>query len=641
MQHKYKIFLSLALLLLFAPATVAQDNLAENIQILLAQKPKEYIVIDSILRRQKYDTLQMQKLITLSQEADYPQGEIFAYNMLGRVNRMTANYARAITYHQKAYQKAFEIDDKHFEIYSLNMLGVVYRRMDAVKSALEYHYKALEIAQKFEKKDKDITKNIAISHNSIGNIYLLLQREDLAMKHFLKALDIEKGFNNRLGQAINYQNIGSILEQKGDLDKALEYYNKSLVVNNIISSKLGKIICETSISNIFLKKNQPEEALKIMQPIIDLAIKLNNDYYLSDVYIHYGRILKALKRYQEAKTYINKGLAIALDKNILSEKANAYELLSTINEKQGHFKEALQFHKKFTEEKNKIFNKKNRQIVSDLVIKQLKLENNEKIKELDEQNQIVKKKLRFTKIYLYFIIAFVVLLMILGFIFSKQSKLNNQRKIMNIEQNLLRAQMNPHFIFNSLNSIKLFIIQNRQKDAAIFLSKFSKLIRAILNSTIEKETSLDTEIDTISLYISIENSRFMDEIEYKINVDESLDLQKIKIPSLLTQPFIENALWHGLSPKKGEKKLTINIFPKDKTHFTIEIVDNGIGRKRAMEIKKSRTFKRTSIGIDLSKERLAYFSKQFKNTYDLKFIDLEDNEGNPKGTKVIINIPYK
>jgi tetratricopeptide (TPR) repeat protein len=470
---------------------------------------------------------------------------------------------------------------------------------------------------------------------------LLLQREDLAYIHFKKALEIEKGFNNKLGQAINFQNIGSILERRGELDQALEYYQKSLRVNKIIKSKVGKIICNTSISNVYLKKNQPDRALEIMQPIIKLAINLKDDYYLSDVYIHYGRIYNALKKYNEAEKYVNKGLEIASEKNILSEKAAAYKLLSAINEKQEQFNDALLFHKKFTDEKNKIFNKKNRQIVSDVVIKQLKLENNQKLKALDEQNQIVKAKLRFTKIYLYFIIAIVILLIILGVIYSKQSKLNNQRKLMNIEQNLLRAQMNPHFIFNSLNSIKLYIIQNRQKDAAIYLSKFSKLIRAILNSTIEKETSLDTEIDTINLYVSIENSRFMDEIEYEINVDESLDLQKIKIPSLLTQPFIENALWHGLSPKKGEKKLTINVFPKDKTHFTIEIVDNGIGRNRAMEIKKSRTFKRTSIGISLSKERLAYFSKQFKNTYDLKFVDLEDNEGNSKGTKVMINIPYK
>ncbi len=642
MHSKGRIFSLLFVFVLFlSQGVLAQDTLSSNIKMLLSEKPTSFKKIDSIVGKIKYDTLQMFSLIDLSKKEKYAQGEIFAYNMLGRVNRMAANYAKAISYHQKAYQKAEKVGDIHAEIYSLNMLGVVYRRMDAVKSALEYHNKALEIAQKVKQKDRDITKNIAISHNSIGNIYLLLQREDLAMGHFKKALEIEKGFKNKLGQAINFQNIGSILEQRGQLDKALEYYNKSLKVNKIIRSKVGKIICKTSISNVYLKKNQPEKALEIMQPNLALAVKLKDDYYLSDVYIHYGRILDALKEYNKAKEYINKGLVIAAEKNILSEKASAYQLLSTINEKQGHFNDALLFHKKFTEEKNKIFNKKNRQIVSDVVIKQLKLENNEKIKELDEQNQLVKEKLRFTEIYLYFIMALVILLIILGVIFSKQSKLNNQRKLMNIEQNLLRAQMNPHFIFNSLNSIKLYIIQNKQKEAAVYLSKFSKLIRAILNSTIEKETNLATEIDTLNLYVSIENSRFMDEINFEINIDEKLDLNSIKIPSLLTQPFIENALWHGLSPKKGLKELTINIFPKDKTHFTIEIIDNGIGRDRAMEIKKSRTFKRTSVGIHLSKERLKHFSKQFKNTYNIQFIDLKDENSNPIGTKVIINIPYK
>ena len=211
---------------------------------------------------------------------------------------------------------------------------------------------------------------------------------------------------------------------------------------------------------------------------------------------------------------------------------------------------------------------------------------------------------------------------------------------MNMEQNLMRAQMNPHFIFNSLNAIKLFIIQNRQKDAVAYLSKFSKLIRAILNSTTQKEMTLEEEIDTLNLYVTIENSRFLDQIDFSLNVDNNLDLQQIKIPSLMTQPFIENAIWHGLSPKEGKKELTINVFQKDASHFTIEIIDNGIGRERAMEIRKSRTFKRTSIGIKLSKERLKLFSKKFKNTYDLHFVDLYDVQNNPSGTKVIINIPY-
>jgi sensor histidine kinase YesM len=143
------------------------------------------------------------------------------------------------------------------------------------------------------------------------------------------------------------------------------------------------------------------------------------------------------------------------------------------------------------------------------------------------------------------------------------------------------------------------------------------------------------------MYVSIENSRISNSIVFSLNVDDSLEINRIMIPSLLSQPFIENAIWHGLSPKRGVKELTINIYLKKKSHFAIEIIDNGIGRKRAMKIKESRTFKRTSIGIQLSKERLLDFSRNLKSTYNLQFVDLFDLQGKALGTKVIIEIPIK
>jgi len=143
------------------------------------------------------------------------------------------------------------------------------------------------------------------------------------------------------------------------------------------------------------------------------------------------------------------------------------------------------------------------------------------------------------------------------------------------------------------------------------------------------------------MYVSIENTRFSNQIQFHINVSKKLDLNAIVIPPLVIQPFIENALWHGLSPKEGDKILKINIYPKDNVHFIIEIIDNGIGRKRAAEIKEARTFKRESVGIKLSEERLKHFSKTLKNTFKITFVDLYDENGKPTGTKVIIEIPYK
>ena len=247
-------------------ALTAQQDINQQIQQLISQKETDFHKIDKVLYWAKYDSVKMKKMAELSQKNNYPEGEIYAYNMLGKIYRISTNYPKAIFYHQKAYNKAKEIDNLYYKIYSLNMMGVVYRRMDAVKSALEYHNKALELAKNAPRKNKEIVENIAISHNSIGNIYLLLQRDDMAYLHFSKALEIEKKFNNKLGLAINYQNIGSILERKGDLEEALNYYRKSLWYNQQIDSKVGKIICNTSIGSIYLKKHQPGKALEIVEP---------------------------------------------------------------------------------------------------------------------------------------------------------------------------------------------------------------------------------------------------------------------------------------------------------------------------------------------------------------------------------------
>lgn len=217
-------------------------------------------------------------------------------------------------------------------------------------------------------------------------------------------------------------------------------------------------------------------------------------------------------------------------------------------------------------------------------------------------------------------------------------KIKYDKELAELKVSALRSQMNPHFIFNSLNAIKRYIIDNEKENAVFYLNKFSKLIRKILASTMEKETSLTEELETMKLYINIENIRFNNSIDFKINVDEALNLSAIKLPSLITQPFIENALWHGLSLKENNRKLQLCIEKINDNQLKIEITDNGIGRQKSAEIKKKKLLKRTSFGIKLSEERLQHFCKQYSYDGEIEFIDLFENKI-PSGTKVSIIIP--
>lgn len=222
----------------------------------------------------------------------------------------------------------------------------------------------------------------------------------------------------------------------------------------------------------------------------------------------------------------------------------------------------------------------------------------------------------------------------------KQMELAFEKENADLKLSSLQGQMNPHFIFNSLNSIKLNIIKNNKENAVYYLNKFSKLIRKILSISREKEVSLQEEIETLELYVNIENLRFKNELNFLINIDKNLNLDTIKVPPLILQPFVENAIWHGLSLKKGEKIIELSIVKKNEDYLIICIKDNGIGRKKASEIKENKFVKRRSLGLKITEERLNAFSYNSQKKHQIKIEDLKENN-EIKGTKVTIQLFLK
>ena len=219
----------------------------------------------------------------------------------------------------------------------------------------------------------------------------------------------------------------------------------------------------------------------------------------------------------------------------------------------------------------------------------------------------------------------------------KQLETNFEKEIAELKVTSLQSQMNPHFIFNSLNSIKLNIINNNKQNAVYYLNKFSKLIRKILTISREKEVSLQDEIDTLELYVSIENLRFKNSISFSKNIDTSINLETVKIPPLILQPFIENAIWHGLSPKEGDKSLSLSILKSNENCIHISIEDNGIGRKKAFEFQQQKMIQKKSVGLKLTEERLSIFGNKNNIKHQIIIEDLIDENLNT-GTKVTIKL---
>ncbi len=223
---------------------------------------------------------------------------------------------------------------------------------------------------------------------------------------------------------------------------------------------------------------------------------------------------------------------------------------------------------------------------------------------------------------------------------QKKLALSYSKQILQLRLQAVQAQMNPHFLFNALNAIKNFIIKNDQKKAVTYLSKFAKLIRIVLDHAKLSETSLHDELELIQLYVDVENIRFNNGIDFKIEIDDDVFIHSVKVPPMIFQSLIENAIWHGLAPKKGDKKLHMKI-AKMYPYVKVIIEDNGIGRKKAREIReqKNMTLKKESMGIKITEERLAVYTQAFKNKFKIDFIDLYDDQSQPAGTRVEIFIP--
>ncbi len=208
----------------------------------------------------------------------------------------------------------------------------------------------------------------------------------------------------------------------------------------------------------------------------------------------------------------------------------------------------------------------------------------------------------------------------------------NQR-IAKTEMAALRAQMNPHFVFNCLSSINRFIMVNQPEEASAYLTKFSRLIRLILDNSRTETVVLSKELDALKLYIEMEQMRFADRFEYKIDVDKRLQVEHLEIPPLLIQPYVENAIWHGLMHKKEACMLTIKVYPDGK-HLCIEIEDNGVGRAMAMELKSRSATLQKSHGMKVTSERLDVINRLYGTHATVETTDLVDNAGHAAGTRI-------
>ncbi|MCY7352617.1 MAG: histidine kinase [Cytophagaceae bacterium] len=204
------------------------------------------------------------------------------------------------------------------------------------------------------------------------------------------------------------------------------------------------------------------------------------------------------------------------------------------------------------------------------------------------------------------------------------------RRLTETEMTALRSQMNPHFIFNCLNSIKLYALENDAPTASAYLTTFSRLIRLVLENSRSERVTLENELEAM---------RFKDKLAYEIRVEPGLDPQYLEIPPLLLQPYVENAIWHGLMHKPEGGQVRVGVAQPDENHLRVTITDDGVGRAKASELRSKSATRQKSFGMQVTSERIGLINQLYQSQTRIEIHDLVDAEGQPAGTEVEIWIP--
>lgn len=221
----------------------------------------------------------------------------------------------------------------------------------------------------------------------------------------------------------------------------------------------------------------------------------------------------------------------------------------------------------------------------------------------------------------------------------RQLETEFEQKLADTEMTALRAQMNPHFIFNCLNSIMLYTVQNDADKASDYLTKFSRLIRLVLENSRSERVTLQNELDALRLYIELEAMRFKQKVRFTIHVSSEIDQRYVCIPPLLVQPYVENAIWHGLMHKPEGGTVQVEVSQPQPNRLHIEVTDDGVGRQRAGELKSKSAGSHKSFGMQVTADRIRMINQLYNIQAQAQIMDLVDSFGEPCGTRVLLDIP--
>ena len=517
---------------------------------------------------------------------------------------------------QKTYESLEENKLSNYEkIVVYEGVGDVYFATKKYNGAKINYDKALKIA-----KDNLVTPKITDLNSKIADVFAAQGQIDKANVQFNNSLELA-----------NKENVGRALKEE---EKVADFYNSNRRFDDEI--KLRKESLKKAEQKSKAKKKLTIEADSITSQKINY--KIGNAYILKE---DYRSAIPYLKKSKEAA---NKKKDIVVEKDATRKMSEVFANL-------GEEEEALKNYREYVALVDSLYIRKEQELQQVKRFSKKIADNQNRIASLEKDKELADSKISLAYIdqklseesnrrqrqIIYSLLGgFLLMSLLVYFMFrtNKQQKLANNL----LALKSMRSQMNPHFIFNALNSVNSFIAVNDERNANRYLSEFSVLMRSVLENSDEDFIPLTKEIELLELYVKLEHNRFKDKFDYKIYVDETINLEQFSIPPMLLQPYIENAIWHGLRYKKEKGNLEISINQKNDETVSILIVDDGIGRKQSQELKTKNQLKQKSKGMSTIKNRIAILNDMYKDRISVAISDVLENG---EGTKVELLLKKK
>ncbi|MEA2042683.1 MAG: tetratricopeptide repeat protein [Bacteroidota bacterium] len=500
-------------------------------------------------------------------------------------------------------------------------LGVVYDYLSAYEKSIDYYFKALSLFENSD--DKKASSKI---YNNLGIISQNRGQAKQSLDYYNQSLALRKEINAEPELIASlFVNIGSLYEDIKDYPKSLDYYHKSLkvfrqkknlknlslVLNNIAGVKY--LIQETDSAKIY-----NGESTQINKSIGNELGLISNFYLL-------GEIFNAENLPDSSMVYLYKALELSEKYHQTSKMADIYSGLVNVYKKTGRYKEAVSLQDSILVLSDNFNNEK---ITDKIETLRIVYETEKRDREYsDLQKDIRNDRLLYAGLALGLLLVSIIVVLILR---QKLVKARLHTGIFN--QRLLRLQMNPHFIFNALASIQAYMTDKNSKQAAVYLSSFSKLTRSILDNSRKDYITVQEDIDTIDNYLKIQQMRFSDRFDYAVEADDTIDFDNLMIPPMLTQPFTENAVVHAFKNINYRGFLKVQ-YELSGEFLKIIVKDNGKGLNRSEQASK-----KSSHAINITKERLKILNRKKSKSIKFKLVDLKDTAVK-QGIRVVFFVP--